>query len=28
VGYKMDSLGGKVRRTRIARKGGETLDKK
>ena len=28
VGYKMDSMGGKVRRTRIARKGGETLDKK
>jgi large subunit ribosomal protein L24 len=28
VGYKMDNLGGKVRRVRIARKGGETLDKK
>jgi large subunit ribosomal protein L24 len=28
VGYKMDNFGGKVRRTRIARKGGETLDKK
>jgi large subunit ribosomal protein L24 len=28
VGYKMDTIGGKVRRTRIARKGGETLDKK
>jgi len=28
VGYKMDTVGGKVRRTRIARKGGETLDKK
>ena len=28
VGYKMDNTGGKVRRTRIARKGGETLDKK
>jgi len=28
VGYKMDSVGGKVRRTRIARKGGETLDKR
>lgn len=28
VGYKMDDIGGKVRRTRIARKGGETLDKK
>ena len=28
VGYKLESVGGKVRRTRIARKGGETLDKK
>jgi large subunit ribosomal protein L24 len=28
VGYKMDSVGGKVRRIRVARKGGETLDKK
>jgi large subunit ribosomal protein L24 len=28
VGYKMDNAGGKVRRVRIARKGGETLDKK
>ena len=28
VGYKMDNMGGKVRRVRIARKGGETLDKK
>ena len=28
VGYKLDNVGGKVRRTRIARKGGETLDKK
>ena len=28
IGYKMDMLGGKVRRVRIARKGGETLDKK
>jgi len=28
VGYKLDNIGGKVRRTRIARKGGETLDKK
>ena len=27
VGYKMNDVGGKVRRTRIARKGGETLDK-
>jgi large subunit ribosomal protein L24 len=28
VGYKLENVGGKVRRTRIARKGGETLDKK
>jgi large subunit ribosomal protein L24 len=28
VGYKMETVGGKVRRTRIARKGGETLDRK
>ena len=28
IGYKMDNTGGKVRRIRIARKGGETLDKK
>jgi large subunit ribosomal protein L24 len=28
VGYKMDNTGGKVRRVRIARKGGEVLDKK
>jgi large subunit ribosomal protein L24 len=28
VGYKVDTVGGKVRRTRIARKGGETLEKK
>jgi large subunit ribosomal protein L24 len=28
VGYKLETTGGKVRRTRIARKGGETLDKK
>jgi len=28
VGYKMNAVGGKVRRTRIAQKGGETLDKK
>jgi large subunit ribosomal protein L24 len=28
VGYKMDATGGKVRRVRIARKGGEVLDKK
>lgn len=28
VGYKVEMVGGKTRRTRIARKGGETLDKK
>ena len=28
VGYKLDNIGGKVRRLRIAVKGGETLDKK
>ncbi len=28
VGYRLDEVGGKVRRVRIARKGGETLDKK
>jgi large subunit ribosomal protein L24 len=28
VGYKLDNTSGKVRRQRIARKGGETLDKK
>jgi large subunit ribosomal protein L24 len=28
VGIKLDTAGGKVRRVRIARKGGETLDKK
>lgn len=28
VGYKVESIGGKLRRTRIASKGGETLDKK
>ncbi len=28
VGYKLDNAGGKVRRLRIARKGGEVLDKK
>lgn len=28
VGYKVENVGGKVRRTRIARKGGETLDKR
>ena len=28
VGYKIDTVGGKMRRTRIARKGGETLERK
>jgi large subunit ribosomal protein L24 len=28
IAYKLESLGGKVRRVRIARKGGETLDRK
>ncbi len=28
VGIKVETVSGKVRRTRIARKGGETLDKK
>jgi large subunit ribosomal protein L24 len=28
IGYKVESIGGKLRRTRVARKGGETLDKK
>ncbi len=28
VGYKLENVGGKLRRTRIARKGGETLDKR
>jgi large subunit ribosomal protein L24 len=28
VGYKLDEVGGKVRRLRIARKGGEAVDKK
>jgi large subunit ribosomal protein L24 len=28
IGYKLETVGGKVRRARIARKGGETLDKK
>ncbi len=28
VGYRMDEAGGKVRRVRVARKGGETLDKR
>jgi large subunit ribosomal protein L24 len=28
IAYKLETLGGKVRRIRIARKGGETLDRK
>jgi large subunit ribosomal protein L24 len=28
IGYKVEDVGGKLRRTRIARKGGETLDKR
>ncbi len=28
IGYKIESMGGKLRRTRVARKGGETLDRK
>ena len=28
IGYKLETLGGKVRRIRIARKSGETLDRK
>jgi large subunit ribosomal protein L24 len=28
IGYKVEAVGGKTRRVRIARKGGETLDKK
>jgi large subunit ribosomal protein L24 len=28
IAYKLETLGGKVRRVRIARKGGETLDRK
>ena len=28
IGYKVESIGGKVRRTRIARKNGEALEKK
>ena len=27
IGYKLDNVNGQVRRVRIARKGGETLDK-
>jgi len=28
IGYKVETIGGKIRRTRIATKGGETLEKK
>ncbi len=28
IGYKLDTVGGKVRRARVAVKGGETLDRK
>jgi hypothetical protein len=28
IGVKMETVGGKTRRTRVARKTGETLDKK
>jgi large subunit ribosomal protein L24 len=28
IGYKVEAVGGKLRRTRVARKGGETLEKK
>ncbi|MBV9611088.1 MAG: 50S ribosomal protein L24 [Acidobacteriaceae bacterium] len=28
IGYKVETVGGKVRRTRIARRGGETLERK
>lgn len=28
IGYKMENMGGKIRRTRVARKGGETLEKR
>ncbi len=28
IGYKMETVGGSTRRVRIARKGGESLDKK
>jgi large subunit ribosomal protein L24 len=28
IGYKMETLGNTVRRVRVARKGGETLDKR
>lgn len=28
IGYKVESVGGKIRRSRVARKGGETLEKR
>jgi hypothetical protein len=28
ISYKIETIGGNVRRTRVARKGGESLDKK
>lgn len=28
IGYKVENMGGKIRRTRVARKGGETLEKR
>ena len=28
VGYRVENIGGKAQRTRVARKGGETLDKR
>jgi large subunit ribosomal protein L24 len=28
VGYRVESIGGKLQRARVARKGGETLDKR
>jgi len=28
VGYRVENIGGKLQRTRVARKGGETLDKR
>ncbi len=28
IGYRLENVGGAVRRTRVARKGGEALDKK
>jgi large subunit ribosomal protein L24 len=28
IGYKVESIGGKIRRNRVARKGGETLEKR